>query len=63
MPAQGFMEFAGLEQHGYQETRNSGVLRLADDLGFANVCLSPDVEGHTLAHKRAKRFKEYGRFH
>jgi hypothetical protein len=31
---------------------------LADDLGFANVFLSPDVEGHTLAHKREKRFKE-----
>jgi hypothetical protein len=36
---------------------------LADDLGFTDAAWSPDMQGHTLANERMKRFIELGGFH
>jgi hypothetical protein len=42
-------------------TDSSGNLR--DDLRFAYAACAPDVERHTLADKRKKRFVKHGWFH
>jgi hypothetical protein len=34
------------------------VCHLGDDLSFADAARAPDVQGHTLANQRVKRFKE-----
>jgi hypothetical protein len=36
---------------------------LADDLRFADAARSPDMQGHTLANERMKRFIELRGFH
>jgi hypothetical protein len=36
---------------------------LADDLWFSDAAWSPDMQGHTLANQRMKRFIELGGFH